>query len=175
MTLLFMLITGGKASEIPDSHLPTTQALIIEVKHLRSLQTETIKEQDEVLRALKERQGTSQQLKLHLKQNLTHSDNLEGQLQTLQLERAVLQSDTFHICERPLYSLLKWSLESNICFLLQLHPIFICQGKVVGDVCLDGFCLTHLATSIRKRHPLSWRTGGTAWQTVWAGGPIWQW
>lgn len=104
MTFLFLPITGGKVSEVSDPHLITAQALIIEVKQLQIIQSKAIKDQEEAQQALKNAHRIHQQLKLQLEQNMTLSDGLQSQLETLQLERAVLMSDSSHIRERLLHS-----------------------------------------------------------------------
>lgn len=104
VTFLFLPITGGTVSEVSDPHLITAQALIIEVKQLQIMQSKAIKDQEGAQQALKNTRGIHQQLKLQLEQNMTLSDGLQRQLETLQLERAVLMSDSSHIRERLLHS-----------------------------------------------------------------------
>lgn len=104
VTFLFLPITGGKVSELSVPHLITAQALIIEMKQLQIIQSKAIKDQEEAQQALKNSHRIHQQLKLQLEQNMTLSDGLQRQLETLQLERAVLMSDSSHIRERLLHS-----------------------------------------------------------------------
>ncbi len=118
---LFPLITGGKVSEITAPQLITAQALIMEVKQLQIMHTEASKALEEDQLALKKELGSHQQLKLQLEQNKTLSDGLQRQLETLQVERATLQSSTSDICERPLHSFFFNALwNQNLFFLLWL-------------------------------------------------------
>lgn len=67
------------------------------------MQTEAIKAQEEAKQALEEELRSHQQLKLQLEQNKTLSDIVQKQLETLDVERARLQSDSSDIRERLLH------------------------------------------------------------------------
>lgn len=95
-----MPFTGGNVSEVPDSHQITAEAIITEVKQLQKMQTEAIKDQEETQEALQSAHRTYHQLNLLLEQNMTLHDVLHRQLESLQLERATLMSETSHIRER---------------------------------------------------------------------------
>lgn len=64
------------------------------------MQTEAIKDQEETQEALERAHRTHHELKLLLEQNMTVHDALQRQLESLQLERAALMSETSHIRER---------------------------------------------------------------------------
>lgn len=156
--ILILLITGGKVSEVSVPHLISAQAIIIEVKQLQTLQAEAIKDQEAVHQALNKAHRTHQQLKLQLKQNVTLGDGLQGQLETLQLARAVLQSNTAHISERLLHSFYKafW-------IHLLLVVTLICSyltGESCGQ-CLSGWFLFNTSCyfhSLSTSNPLkSWQ------------------
>lgn len=117
VTLLYLPITGGQASEVSSPDQITVQALIVEVKQLQVMQTDAIKAWQEAQQALKEELVRHQQLKLQLEQNKTLSDSLQKQLETLHVERATLQSDTSDTGERLLQSF----PDSSILFLQRLQ------------------------------------------------------
>lgn len=67
------------------------------------MQTEVIKAHEEAQQALKKELRNHEKLKLQLEQNKTLNDGLQRKFETLQLERATLQSDISDIRERPLH------------------------------------------------------------------------
>lgn len=68
------------------------------------MQSEVIKAQEEAQGALKKEINNHQKLKLQLELNKTLSDNFQVQIEALQVEKAMLQSSTSDVCERPLHS-----------------------------------------------------------------------
>ncbi|XP_031134635.2 CD209 antigen-like protein B isoform X1 [Sander lucioperca] len=99
LTAIVIGINYGKISKESAPHQITAQALIIEVKQLHIMQTEAIKAQEEAQQALEKELRSHQQLKLQLEQNKTLNDGIQRQLETLQFERATLQSNTSDIRE----------------------------------------------------------------------------
>lgn len=85
------------------------------MKQLHIMQTEAIKAQEEAQQALEKELRSHQQLKLQLEQNKTLNDGIQRQLETLQFERATLQSNTSDIRERLLHNVF-CILESNLFF-----------------------------------------------------------
>ncbi|XP_070775848.1 CD209 antigen-like protein E [Enoplosus armatus] len=116
LTAIVIGIYCGKVSEVSAPHQMTAQALIIEVRQLQIMQTEAIKAEQEAQQALKKELRSHQQLKLQLEQNKTISDDLQGQLETLQLQKTTLQSETSDTLESCGRCLPGWSLFNTSCY-----------------------------------------------------------
>ncbi|XP_037602493.1 CD209 antigen-like [Sebastes umbrosus] len=116
LTAIVIGVYCGKGSEESAPHQITAQALIIEVRQLQIMQTEAIKAQEEAKQALEEELRSHQQLKLQLEQNKTLSDSIQKQLETLDVERARLQSDSSDILESCGRCQSGWLLFNTSCY-----------------------------------------------------------
>ncbi|XP_033180913.1 CD209 antigen-like protein B [Mastacembelus armatus] len=103
LTAVVIGIYCGSVSNESSTQQMIPQTLIIEVKHLQRMQSEAIKSEEMAKQALETEVIIHQQLKLQLEQNKTISDAVQGQLETLQVERATLMaaaSDMQESCGR---------------------------------------------------------------------------
>ncbi|KAF1374928.1 hypothetical protein PFLUV_G00234130 [Perca fluviatilis] len=114
--LMLTAIVIGINCEYNAPHQIPAQALIIEVKQLHIMQTEAIKSQKEAQQALEKELRSHQQLKLQLEQNKTLNDGIQRQVETLQFEKATLQSDTLDIRESCGRCRSGWVLLNTSCY-----------------------------------------------------------
>ncbi|XP_034714804.1 CD209 antigen-like protein E isoform X2 [Etheostoma cragini] len=114
--LMLTPVVIGIKCEYNTPHQITAQELIIEVKELHTMQTKAIKAQEEAQQALEKELRSHQQLKLQLKHNKTINDAIERQYETLQFERAMLQSETLDLRENCGHCQSGWVLIYTSCY-----------------------------------------------------------
>lgn len=116
LTAVVIGIYCGKVSEESAPHQITIQALIIEVKQLQIMHTEAIKAENEAKQALEKELRSHQQLKLLLEQNKTLTDGIQRQLETLEVQRATLKSNSSDIWENCGRCRSGWLLFNTSCY-----------------------------------------------------------
>ncbi|XP_040916003.1 CD209 antigen-like protein B [Toxotes jaculatrix] len=116
LTAVVIGIYCGKVSEEAAPFHITAQELFTEVKQLQIIQSEVIQAQNKAKQALEKELRSHEHLKLQLERNKTLSDILQRQLETLQVERATLLSNTSDIRESCGRCLPGWFLLNASCY-----------------------------------------------------------
>lgn len=112
------------------------EPLFAEYNQLRLIVSEATKAQREAEHALQQERRRRQQFNLQLEHNKTLSDVLERQIETLQVEKATLESTVSDMCERLLQIFSAYQSFKPL-FNYVFSPFE--QWKAVDDAPQDGF------------------------------------
>ncbi|CAK6957072.1 CD209 antigen-like protein E isoform X2 [Scomber scombrus] len=119
--LLAAVVIGiycGVVNEEDPSHHITTEMLSTEVKQLQIMQSEANKAVEEVQKNVKKEMQSHQNLKLQIEQSKILSDDLQRQIETLQVEQAVLQASSSDISDSCGRCPFGWFLLNTTCYFL---------------------------------------------------------
>lgn len=116
------------------------EPLFAEYNQLRLIVSEATNAQREAEQALQQEHRRRQQFNLQLEHNKTLSDVLERQIETLQVEKATLESTLSDMCEKLLRMLLR-IFSASQSFKPLCNYVFLPfeQWKAVDDAPRDGF------------------------------------